>query len=103
MNIRRNISGRLGRLGRTSCYSLDFDNTHIINEDKHVELRRWHTLSGHEHPYSIKMSHLRDVKMTSQDDAVLPLDIDTNHKALQCQFILRQTKKAPTKISHGQY
>ncbi len=65
-------------------------------------LKRWFSLTGHEHPYSIKMSFLRDA-LGSADDVAGALELEEPEAAAaaQLQFILRPTKKAPTKLSLG--
>ncbi|CAH1800088.1 unnamed protein product [Owenia fusiformis] len=55
-------------------------------------------LIGHEHPYSIKMSHVRDGN--KNEEVTSSTDLDSSDKmAPQCQFILRKAKKAPMKLS----
>ena len=71
-----------------------------IIKNKAATLKRWFSLSGHEQPYSIKMSFVRDA-LGNTDDMVTAMDIDENEAASQLQFILRPTKKAPTKVSLG--
>ena len=50
----------------------------------------WFSLSGHEQPYSIKMSHVRDATRGPDDG---PIDVDANDNSIQCQFVLRPAKK----------
>lgn len=61
--------------------------------------------TGHEHPYSIWMSHLRDERKDSSvehEDVGSPGEMDINDNSVQCQFILRETKKVHKKISVGE-
>ena len=46
------------------------------------------------------MSYVRDA-LGNSDDMVQAMDLDENEVASQIQFILRPTKKAPTKVSLG--
>lgn len=71
-----------------------------IIKSKADTLKRWFSLTGHEQPYSIKMSYVRDA-LGNSDDMVQAMDLDENEVASQIQFILRPTKKAPTKVSLG--
>ena len=71
-----------------------------ILKSKTASLKRWFSLTGHEQPYSIKMSYVRDA-LGNSDDMVQAMDVDENEIASQIQFILRPTKKAPTKVSLG--
>ena len=71
-----------------------------IIKSKTDTLKRWFSLTGHEQPYSIKMSYVRDA-LGNSDDMVQAMDVDENEVASQIQFILRPTKKAPTKVSLG--
>ena len=71
-----------------------------IIKTKTDTLKRWFSLAGHEQPYSIKMSYVRDA-LGNSDDMVQAMDVDENEVASQIQFILRPTKKAPTKVSLG--
>lgn len=63
-------------------------------------------LSGHEHPYSIKMTRVRDNmrEKGSGDDInlLMPMDLDLNDNGTP-QFILRQTKKDTRKSSFGEF
>ena len=71
-----------------------------IVKSKTDTLKRWFSLTGHEQPYSIKMSYVRDA-LGNSDDMMQAMDVDENEVASQIQFILRPTKKAPTKVSLG--
>ena len=71
-----------------------------IIKSKADTLKRWFSLAGHEQPYSIKMSYVRDA-LGNSDDMVQAMDLDENEVVSQIQFILRPTKKAPTKVSLG--
>ena len=61
--------------------------------------------TGHEHPYAIKMSHVRDASKATGDDFILPIDVDPSAENVdpqyQCQFFLRNTTKAHNKLSLG--
>jgi hypothetical protein len=61
-------------------------------------------LAGHEHPYSIKMSHVRNAmrdRGSGEDISMLPFDLDNNDQNA-VQFVLRQNKKVARKSSCGQ-
>ena len=66
----------------------------------HPKLERSETFAGHEHPFSIKMSHIRDWR---SDEGGFPMELDQSEGNNQCHFILKDSKKAPEKFSIGNY
>ena len=66
------------------------------------KLRRnqtFHSVPGHEHPYSIKMSHARDTARADGPETPVIMDQDLNDNDVQ--FILRENKKMAKKGSFG--
>ncbi|XP_033741354.1 rho GTPase-activating protein 20-like isoform X1 [Pecten maximus] len=58
-------------------------------------------LIGHENPFNIKMSHVRDIYQTRPDEPIIPADYDKVLEEapadLRCQFYLKHNKKSPKK------
>ena len=105
-------SPRVNRRYKPLSRSATFDQGSGVSAEKRYEYRRSKAsvlnrtvpLTGHEHPYSIWMSHLRDERKNGsmdRDEVVLPMEMDMNDNSVQCQFILRETKKVHKKISIG--
>ncbi|XP_021380052.1 uncharacterized protein LOC110467302 isoform X3 [Mizuhopecten yessoensis] len=60
-----------------------------------------YALIGHENPFNIKMSHVRDIYQTRPDEPIIPADYDKvlgdAPADLQCKFYLKHNKKSPKK------
>ncbi|XP_069125576.1 serine-rich adhesin for platelets-like isoform X1 [Argopecten irradians] len=60
-----------------------------------------YALVGHENPFNIKMSHVRDIYQSKPDEPIIPADYDKVLEEapadLRCQFYLKHNKKSPKK------
>ena len=74
----------------------------VSNKPRKARLKRHFTFSsGHEQPHPIKMNHMRDAAKADGSDTPIISDRDLNDNN-NLQFLLRETKKSPAKLSMGE-